>query len=272
MSTENTISASVSKNSLSDCFKAFDHTTTETKEPLIKEPYCWGILGPAGCGKSTLLCSTFYENGYFNKFYDKIFMFSKTAKNQGKIYDLYKELDDEKQYYEHLTNENLESVKNNILKVIDFHINQDEDGEQYDEKYDFTDAQLKKRETLRQELNFCIILDDMLCDMNKKNSSIFDDLITNRRHLRLSIIFCVQKWKKKVSTTIRSNLSFLSVFKLDRVDDENSLFEEYGTRNNILEECYNFATTPTEKYSHPFLHIRMKPRTYYRIFDEIVIK
>ena len=36
MSTENTINASISKNPLSDCFKAFDSTTTENTDPLIK--------------------------------------------------------------------------------------------------------------------------------------------------------------------------------------------------------------------------------------------
>ena len=112
----------------------------------------------------------------------------------------------------------------------------------------FSDAVL---ETIYKEqqsnVNTLLILDDNGDDLRKVSPSIFNKLISNSRHLNLSIIALLQKITQS-PTILRSNTDCFIVFSACSERERLALFAEIGTMSKKeFEIIFNDSTN--EQYS-----------------------
>ena len=99
--------------------------------------------------------------------------------------------------------------------------------------------------------NILIIVDDLSDDVSfSRHSSILWSLYTRGRHLHISTICSIQKWKS-LANIVRVNCTEIYVYRMRNQTDLESLLEELSALydKRTLLEIYNIAT------SAPFLYI-----------------
>jgi len=229
---------------LTKALAPLDNQLCQEKTPLPLKPCNYGIFAKKGLGKTTLILNLLEkkESPWYRHF-SKIFFISPTAKNDPKVHSLLEDIDD--QYYDTLDNKVLEDI---ISKI-------DEYKEEYKEK--------KKKGSP----SFCIIYDDCIHLMKKKECRLMDLLATQNRHRNITNIYLLQKWNTYLPTLIRSNLDLISIFRTDNKKELDSFIEEMNMCEEQLRKLYDFATGE----QHSFLHINLyhQPYQFYRRFDPI---
>lgn len=190
------------------------------------------FIGRPKSGKTSLLYSFFKSKEIFKNTFDKIFLFQPEQSRASMKDKLFDKIPDDQKYNE-LNLENLNDVEENL-----------------------------------SEYNNVILFDDMTAYL--KNADIkkkLKELVFNRRHKHLSIIFLVQTYLS-IEKDIRKLFSNLFVFKCSKKEME-MIFDE-------LVELPKDYILPIMKlvYDKPYqyLFINTDSQRLFKNFDEILIE
>lgn len=211
----------------------------------------WVMSASKGRGKTTCLLNvlkTRQNDGGLRKYFDNIYMFSPTARNDPKTKKLVEELDRDGKFYEEFNDTNGQDVIEKIKKGNEeYEADEDNDG---------------------KEVRNCIIFDDCMSDLPKsfERTGGLNRLIIQARHNKCWCIFLVQRYIG-VNRVIRSQADLISFWKTDNQKELEALIQDVNIDKELLRVIYEFAT---EK-PNDFLHINLLSRTYYKKFDKIII-
>lgn len=232
------MSYKIQHSKLSEELNALDNQVPPDDSPLPLRPTTHLIIAKKGSGKSSLLINMLKSKNAYNKKFDNIYLFSPTCRGDSKFDSLVGELDPEGKVIDDLTPESLHKVLENIK--------------------DFNENFKKKREPLN-----LIIFDDCYHQLLKrgKDAAVLNKLITQARHYKTSLIFCIQRFK--CSPLLRSNSDLVSIFRIDNKQDLKEVLDEWSVRP----ELYNMATSKP----YGFLHISYcsNPPRYFSKFSPI---
>ena len=90
-------------------------------------------------------------------------------------------------------------------------------------------------------------------------------ICNNRRHDRISIIFCVQSYKA-LSRTARNALSYLIIFKIHKSQMKDIFDEQIETMKDKFDEILKLSF----KNKHDFMAIDTNSRRCFLNWDEII--
>jgi len=190
------------------------------------------MIGKPGMGKTSLLYSFLKSKEIFKNTFDKIFLMQPTQSRASMKDDLFDKIPDEQKYND-LTIENLDDIENNL-----------------------------------SEHNNVLLIDDLTASLkNKDIKKKLKELVYNRRHKHLSIIFLVQSYLS-IERDIRKLFSNLFIFKCSK-----------NEMTNIWDELMEYPKEyilPIMKtvYDRPysFLFINTDSQRLFKNWDEIIIQ
>jgi len=190
------------------------------------------MIGKPGQGKTSLIYSLMKSKDVFFGTFDKVFLMQPIQSRASMKDDLFDRIPDEQKYNE-LTIENLDDVENNL-----------------------------------SEYNNVLLVDDMTAFLkNKDIKKKLKELVYNRRHKHLSIIFLVQSYLS-IEKDIRKLFSNLFIFKCSK--------NEMATIWDELIEYPKEYILPIMKevYDRPysFLFINTDSQRLFKNWDEIIIE
>lgn len=239
----------IQKSKLSNQVKAPDNQVCDCPDTqaIPSHPHNALIVGRRGSGKGVVLISLLNtdvaKNGLRKRF-KRIYIISPTMPHDPKFKKLYDEVNDEGNYYELPTEENLAEILEKIKAM------REEDP---------------KEESL-------LILDDVIDKLAKSNSnSILNHLIICGRHYKLSIYTLSQKFNS-ISTIARCNAEVIICFNIANKKEYESFREELNFDPNKFDTIYSIAQQGGG--SHNFLTINSSNCRYrfFRRFDPIIIE
>ena len=190
------------------------------------------FIGKPSSGKTSLLYSFFKSREIFKNTFDKIFLFQPEQSRASMKDKLFDKIPDEQKYNE-LNLENLNDVEDNL-----------------------------------SEYNNVILMDDMASSL--KNADIkkkLKELVFNRRHKHLSIIFLVQTYLS-IEKDIRKLFSNLFIFKSSKKEMETIFDELIELPKEYILPIMKFV------YDKPYnyLFINTDTQRLFSGFDEILIE
>lgn len=190
------------------------------------------MIGKPGMGKTSLLYSFLKSKEIFKNTFDKIFLMQPTQSRASMKDDLFDKIPDDQKYNE-LTIENLDDIEDNL-----------------------------------SEHNNVLLIDDLTASLkNKDIKKKLKELVYNRRHKHLSIIFLVQSYLS-IEKDIRKLFSNLFIFKCSK--------NEMATIWDELMEYDKDYILPIMKtvYDRPysFLFINTDSQRLFKNWDEIIIE
>lgn len=195
---------------------------------------CNLVIGRPGSGKSSLLWG-FFKSKLYKKTFDKIIYFA-PVQSQGSVKDnIFSSLPSNQKFFE-LTLENL------------------------------TDA-LSQFKSMGDDENGCLIMDDQTPYLkNADTLKLFKEILFNKRHLHLTVFFCVQTFFS-VPKDLRRVFDSVFIFKTSK-DELQNIFNE-------LVEVHKDIVLPISKvvYDKPYnyLMVNLPTQKMYKKFDEIEI-
>ena len=170
----------------------------------------------------------------------------------------------------------------NIIICIPYHSfrsmkESDNPFKDLDEEKIFHDLSIVTLETIysmvqhfsSEEMDSLLILDDFASELkNNELLKMFNMLINNRRHLRLSIWMSVQTYLS-IPLSNRKTINFLVLFKCSNKREINSIWEEMSflTKENFYELLKFVFDRPFE-----YLVLDRDNNQYYKKFSEIIVK
>jgi DNA replication protein DnaC len=190
------------------------------------------MIGKPGMGKTSLLYSFLKSKEIFKNTFDKIFLMQPSQSRASMKDDLFDKIPDDQKYNE-LTIENLDDIEDNL-----------------------------------SEHNNVLLIDDLTASLkNKDIKKKLKELVYNRRHKHLSIIFLVQSYLS-IEKDIRKLFSNLFIFKCSK--------NEMATIWDELMEYPKEYILPIMKevYDRPYnyLFINTDSQRLFKNFDEIIIE
>ena len=191
------------------------------------------IIGKPASGKTSFLYSIFKSKKLMKSVYNRIFLFQpQKSRNSMKDPLFEKGIPDERKFDE-LSHENLENVLNNLHEGCNV-----------------------------------IIFDDMTAylkdvEIQKK----LKEMVMNRRHMHLSLIFLCQTFKS-VPKEVRKLFNNLIVFKCS-IDEMTDLFKELieGRKNEMLDIMKVVYDIP-----HQYLFVNLDTQRMFKDFDELIFE
>ena len=157
----------------------------------VKPPYNMIITGGAGSGKSSLLYSLL--KSVYHKFYDVIYIFNKCRDSD----DVWRGLEGEKRPVVEVYNDFDDEKLGVIIKEIE-------------------EVQDEQREMGKRPINVLMVFDDCLYSgVIKRGATNFNQLVINRRHWNISIIFTAQNYKGLDPSLRVNNVNALCVCGLN---------------------------------------------------------
>jgi hypothetical protein len=189
------------------------------------------FIGRPASGKTSLLYSFFKSKDIFKNTFDKIFLFQPSQSRQSMKDKLFDRIPDD-QKYEELTLENLNNVEENL-----------------------------------SEHNNVILFDDMAVFLRDKSiKKKLKELVFNRRHKHLSIIFLVQTYMS-LESDIRKMFSNLFIFKCSKREMETIFDEHVELQNEYVLPIMKVVFD--EPYQYLFLNT--DSQRLFKGFDELLI-
>jgi Cdc6-like AAA superfamily ATPase len=220
---------------------SLDNQVESSRDAIPSGNIIYAIIGGKGSGKSTLILNLLSKkDSPFYKRFDNIFFCSPTAQRDHKFDNLVQELEVEEKYFTDCHNETL----NNIIE------------------------RLKESVDDNPDVKNLLILDDcihMLSSSSDKNSAL-NELVTQSRHMKLSIVIVSQQLKK-INTLIRNQIDCISFFRTHKIKEYQALEELLNINKKLLKIYYDQAT----KTNNGFLHISLMTNTpvFFRNFDKM---
>ena len=232
------------QNKLTNICQAVDNQVRLSDRPLdIKKPFFYIINGGKGSGKSSLLSNLI--TCFFRGKFDRMYMFSPTARNDGKKYKkLIKELDKDNRFYDDFRADEFLTLWEDEIKTY------------------YTEF----KEEHKRKPHILIILDDIIGSLKTtRNKDMLDSFIIKHRHFGCSVVLCTQKLKGFISTTLRTNINYITTFRINERTELDSFLKMYDCPESI----YRFAV----EGEYNFLHISFNsnPPRYFKKFNEIII-
>jgi hypothetical protein len=257
------------KSPLTEDLMPLDGQVKMTEEPLPSSGnHSWIIAGRKGSGKSTLLIrSIISKKSPWNagKAFDNVFLCSQSAHRDDKFSDLVEELEQAGHFHTTFNQQILDDIIEEIKEfndqykedMMEWDLHQKQDGKGYytrvvgktREGKDIIRKIYKKRLMPRHLL----ILDDVLNLLPKSTqNSRINDLYTNHRHSKLSIITTTQVYNK-LNTVIRRNADMLSLFRTENAGEYDAMEGDWEVEKGTFRTLYDYAT----KAPNSFLHLQL---------------
>jgi hypothetical protein len=190
------------------------------------------MIGRPKSGKTSLLYSFFKSKDIFKNTFDKIFLFQPEQSRVSMKDKLFDRIPDD-QKYEELTLENLNNVEENL-----------------------------------SEHNNVIIMDDMTAYLRDKSiKKKLKELVFNRRHKHLSIIFLVQTYMS-IEPDIRKLFSNMFIFKCSKREMETIWDEHVELPNDYVLPIMKIVFDQPYEY----LFLNTDSQRLFKGFDEIVVE
>lgn len=224
---------------------------SDLAEPVPLTSHVWLLVGGRGSGKTTTMLNVLSTR---RGAYDTIWLVSKTGRSDSAtkkmLAELIEELDEDGQFQTTLT----EEVAADMVERL----------QQFNASWDAT----KKR---RDPRHLCI-LDDQLSNIRQGQRSVINDLVTNSRHLKLSLHCLVQQFRA-VPPLWRANAQLISIWPTASTKEHKALTEELDNIPPAKLQAYLSFAHKGDAQGKSFLHINVfdaaNPLLYKR-FDLIV--
>lgn len=189
------------------------------------------MLGKPQSGKTSLLYSFFKSKEIFAKTFDKLFIVQPSQSRASMKDPLFDKLPED-QRFDELTVENLAEIDQNL-----------------------------------SEYNNCLILDDVTASLKDKEvAKKLKELVFNRRHKHLTIIFLCQTWIS-IPKDIRKLFSSIFIFKLSKKEFETLWDETIELSKDYMLPIMRMVFSQPYK----FLFIDTDTQQFYNGWDEIII-
>jgi hypothetical protein len=272
-------------NPLTEDLVPLDSQVKITEEPLPSVgSHSWVICGRKGTGKSSLLLRALTSKKSpwcCSKSFDNVFLCSQSAGKDDKFAEMVEELAEEGHFHSTFNEKILEDIEEEIKA---YNKQYKDDMAEYKSNKEITgkgfytrnmgrgkDGReiIKKFHKERQLPRHLIILDDCinLLPRSTANSRI-NDLYTNHRHLKASIITTSQVYNK-LSTAIRRNADMLSLFRTENAQEYDAISGDWCIDPKTFDKVWDFATAEP----HSFLHVQVcGPRPiFFKKFNRIMM-
>lgn len=198
------------------------------------------IIGKPGQGKTTFVQSLFSTKRALRGKYSKIILFCPPRSRNSMLDGALNQLEDER-IYDELSYENL-------YEVMEM-------------------CKMENDNELKTKYKYMIIFDDMGAYLkNKSTLKLFNELMMNRRHLRISVIFLVQTFYS-VSREMRRLFTNFFIFKVNK-RALTEIFDEILEEQN--KELINDVAKLVYDKPHTFLYINSDNGRMFKNWDEIV--
>lgn len=200
------------------------------------------VIGKPGQGKTTFVQSLFSSRRGLRGKYSKIYLFCPPRSRASMVDGALNQIPEER-IYDELDYDSLSEV----IEMCKEDNNND----------------------CKTKLRFCLIFDDMGAYLkNKSTLKLFNELMMNRRPMRISVIFLVQTYYS-VSKEMRRLFTNFFIFKVNK-KSLSEIFDE------ILEEkdkdLVNEIAGLVYDKPHSFLYINSDNGRLFKNWDEIVVK
>lgn len=272
-------------NPLTEDLVPLDSQVKITDEPLPSVGnHSWVICGRKGTGKSSLLLNALTSKKSpwcCKKSFDNVFLCSQSAGKDDKFADMVEELAEEGHFHSTFNEKILSDIEDEIRTfnqqykddLAEYKMNKEATGRGYYTRVVGKDRNgkdlLKKFYKERLLPRHLIILDDCinLLPRSTANSKI-NDLYTNHRHLKASIITTSQVYNK-LSTAIRRNADMLSLFRTENAQEYDAISGDWCIDPKTFNQVWDFATAEP----HSFLHVQVcGPRPiFFKKFNRILM-
>lgn len=273
-------------NPLTQDLVPLDSQVKITEEPLPSAGnHSWVIVGRKGSGKSTLLLNALTSKKSpwcCCKAFDNVFLCSQSAGKDDKFADMVEELAQDAHFHSTFNEQILQGIEDEIRAfnqqykddVAEWKTNKEVTGRGFYTREDGRDRAGRPiiRKIYRERLlpRHLIILDDCinLLPRSTANSRI-NDLYTNHRHLKASIITTSQVYNK-LSTAIRRNADMLSLFRTENAQEYDAISGDWCIDPKTFDRVWDYATTEPNS----FLHIQVcGPRPiFFKKFNRITME
>lgn len=272
-------------NPLTEDLAPLDAQVVPTEEPIPSVGnHSWVIVGRKGTGKSTLLLRTLTSKKSpwcCSKSFDNVFLCSQSAGKDDKFAEMVEELSQDGHFHSTFNEKILQDIEDEIRAfnqqykddMAEWKTNKQVHGKGFYTRNlgkgrDGRDI-IKKYFKERLLPRHLIILDDCinLLPRSTANSRI-NDLYTNHRHLKASIITTSQVYNK-LSTAIRRNADMLSLFRTENAQEYDAISGDWCIDPKTFNRVWDFAT----EEPNSFLHVQVcGPRPlFYKKFNRIVM-
>lgn len=235
----------MSHSKLTMMLTPMDKQRDDKQSTFPDKPFNMVFCASKGQGKTTLLLNllTKRESPLYKR-YNKIFVISPTAKKDDKMKELVEDIGPD-QYYEELTEDNLQEILDNIECETEM-----------------------RKQNKKPKPEFLLILDDCIHMLKGKNGKKLAELVTQNRHHSLSNFVLVQKWNNYLPTLIRSNVDCIAYWHTQSKKELKSFIEDMNGEESELMDLYNYATD--EPYSFLYINQYNPSRPmYFKRFDRI---
>ncbi len=214
--------------------KAQEHKSPQAMEMIgIKHPFSMCICGCSGSGKTVLCCSFLLNKNMFFRFFHEVYLITPT----GSADDTFQLLGLPKQNI--ITGNFIEELK----KII-------EKQEQEVENKGILEAD-----------RVCVIFEDLTSLKKLMNSAEFTKIYVQNRHLNVSVISCVHKYRA-FTRTCRLNSNHLMIFpctqtEMDIIGEEN-MTPQWNKKTFNMMMSHAFEKGGDNNVKRPFLWINNK--------------
>ena len=210
-------------------------------DPFPKNHFSMVILGKPGSGKSSLAVSMMTNGKKLSKVYKKKF----------------------NKYFIICPESSLSSMKTNPFNVID-----EEDIYHEFDYCTLLDIYEKCTELAEDNRRSLLYIDDMMAEQKgggDAQNNLFLKLLANRRHLRLSVINCVQRLTS-IPKSIRAMTSDFIFFKPNNVAESKIIHSEMvNLTSNEFSDLCNFGF----KKKHDNILYKLEDDSFYKNFNKL---
>lgn len=220
--------------------RKLDDTVPLSEEPLPKRNgLVWALVGRKGSSKTTTLMNaltTKMKDGGYRGYFDNIYICSPSMERDKKTNKLVEEVQKDGNFYDSLSNRILEDIVEKIKAYNDGH----------------------------DDCHNLLILDDCLALLPKSNvkNAVFNSIIMNCRHLKLSIFITAQKLKG-LNTIVRSNTDMISMWRTDNASEKKDFIDEFACPADLYDYCVS------EPFSFCHITFTAGRPLYFKKFDRI---
>ena len=243
----------IEANEMSKHLKPLDNQVNLNKNaPFPSSNFLYLCCGGIGSGKSTIVLNLLEldkDLGGFRKAFNKIYVVSPTSNQDGKFHRLIKEVEQDGNYYEDCSNDNITEIMEKIKAFND-------------------DFQMNPKNKKKSPSSL-VIIDDCADSFSKKRNNKLNKMVLTLRHLKTSIFILSQKLNA-IPPIIRGQARCITFFPTLNSKEEQTLIDEINIDKTLFKKLIDFCSQGDD---HPFLHIKLgqgRP-IFFKKFDRIVI-